>query len=106
MARSAAGLRQPVQNSAAMKIEREQLHPAQTWAILGGAAVMLTLSMGMRQSLGLFQPHVLRDVGMSAADFSFAIALQNIVWGITQPFVGMAVDRFGARPVAIAGALS
>ncbi len=87
-------------------IEREQLRPAQTWAILGGAATMLTLAMGMRQSLGLFQPEVVRDVGMSAADFSLAIALQNMVWGLAQPFAGMLVDRYGARPVAVAGALS
>ncbi len=66
---------------------------------------MLTLAMGMRQSFGLFQPHIIKDLGISAADFSFAIAMQNIVWGLTQPFVGMLVDRYGARPIALTGAL-
>ena len=79
------------------------LSRAETLAILGGAAVMLSLAMGMRQSWGLFQPHVIRDVGITAADFSLAIAIQNIVWGLTQPFVGMVVDRIGVRPVAVAG---
>jgi predicted MFS family arabinose efflux permease len=64
---------------------------------------MLTLAMGMRQSMGLFQPHILRDLKLTAADFSLAIALQNIVWGVTQPFVGLIVDRVGARPVALLG---
>lgn len=84
-------------------MHRDQLTRAQTFAILGGAAVMLSLAMGMRQSWGLFQPHVIREVGLTAADFSLAIALQNIVWGITQPFVGIIADRRGARPVAMAG---
>jgi predicted MFS family arabinose efflux permease len=79
--------------------------PAQHWLILGGAAVMLSLAMGMRQSFGLFQPHIIRDVGVTAADFSLAISIQNIVWGITQPFIGLLADRYGARWVAVGGAL-
>jgi predicted MFS family arabinose efflux permease len=76
---------------------------AQSATILGGAALMLSLAMGMRQSLGLLQPHVIRDLGITAADDSLALAIQNIVWGITQPFVGLLVDRIGARPVAVTG---
>lgn len=86
-------------------MQRNQLTSSQFWTILGGAAVMLTLAMGMRQSLGLFQPQIIRDLGVSAADFSLAIAIQNIVWGLTQPFVGMLVDRHGARPIAVAGVI-
>ena len=84
-------------------MKRENLSRAQSWAILGGAAVMLSLAMGIRQSWGLFQPHMIRDIGITAADFSLAIAIQNIVWGITQPFVGMFADRHGVRPVVLAG---
>jgi predicted MFS family arabinose efflux permease len=84
-------------------VAREDLSTAQTWAILTGAGLMLTLAMGMRQSMGLFQPHMIRDIGITAADFSLAIAIQNIVWGVTQPFVGALVDRSGARRVALAG---
>jgi predicted MFS family arabinose efflux permease len=83
---------------------REQLTPAAYWTILVGAATMLTLAMGMRQSMGLYQPHIIKDLGITAADFSFAIALQNIIWGVTQPFVGMMVDKYGARPIAVTGA--
>ena len=76
-----------------------------TLLILGGAAMMLSLAMGMRQSFGLLQPHMIRDVGITAADFSLAIAIQNIVWGATQPFMGIFADRHGARPVALFGVL-
>ena len=78
----------------------------QTLSIMGGTAVMLSLAMGMRQSWGLFQPHMIRDIGITAADFSLAIAIQNICWGISQPFAGMLVDRIGARPVAFAGVVA
>jgi predicted MFS family arabinose efflux permease len=86
-------------------MKQTDLSGAQRWAILGGAAVMLSLAMGMRQSLGLFQPHLIRDIGITAADFSLALAVQNILWGGTQPFVGMLADRYGARPVMVGGVL-
>lgn len=86
-------------------MQRQHLTPLQFWTILGGASLMLTLAMGMRQSLGLFQPQMIRELGITAADFSLAIAIQNIVWGLTQPFVGMLVDRHGARPVTVVGVL-
>ncbi|MGE0310225.1 MAG: MFS transporter [Lautropia sp.] len=84
-------------------MKRSELTDRQSWLILGGAAMLLTLAMGMRQSMGLFQPHMIRDIGITAADFSFAIALQNIVWGLTQPFFGAMVDRRGPRVVSLFG---
>jgi predicted MFS family arabinose efflux permease len=86
-------------------MKQTDLSRAQRWAILGGAAVMLSLAMGIRQSLGLFQPHLIREIGITAADFSLALAIQNILWGATQPFVGMLADRYGARPVMVGGVL-
>jgi MFS family permease len=61
------------------------------------------MAMGMRQSFGLLQPHMIRDIGITAADFSLAVALQNIVWGATQPIVGIWADKYGTRPVAMLG---
>lgn len=86
-------------------MRQSALSPAQRWAILGGAGVMLSLAMGMRQSFGLFQPQMIKSIGISAADFSLAIAVQNIVWGITQPFVGALSERYGIRAIAIVGVL-
>ncbi len=74
--------------------------------ILIGAAVMLTLSFGMRQSFGLFMPSLTSDIAVSITDFTLAIAMQNLVWGICQPFAGMFADRWGYRPVMVAGGLS
>jgi predicted MFS family arabinose efflux permease len=48
---------------------------------------------------------MIRDIGITAADFSMAVALQNIVWGATQPVVGIWADKYGTRPVALVGVL-
>src|SRR5436305_5068702 len=71
--------------------------------ILSG--VIISLCMGLRQSLGLFMRPMTADFGISAATFGFAIAVQNIVWGVSQPLVGGLADRYGARPVLIGTAL-
>jgi MFS family permease len=76
----------------------------QTRLILIGAAVMLSLGMGLRQSLGLFLTPVTRDLALTAADFTLAIAVQNIVWGLSQAPIGAIADRFGLRATMMAGA--
>ena len=76
---------------------------AQTVAVLVGASVMLTMSMGMRQSFGLFVAPVTRDIGISVADFTLAIAVQNFTWGLTQPFIGAVADKFGCRLMTMFG---
>jgi MFS family permease len=75
----------------------------QTRLILIGSAVLLSLGMGLRQSLGLFLTPVTRDLALTAADFTLAVAVQNIVWGISQAPVGAIADRFGLRATMIAG---
>lgn len=66
------------------------------------ASVVISLCMGLRQSLGLFLRPMSADIGVSAAMFGLAMAVQNLVWGLAQPLVGAAADRFGARPVLVA----
>ena len=73
--------------------------------ILSSAALMLSIAMGLRQSMGLFQTPVVQDLKLQAADFAMAIAVQNIVWGFTQPVAGAFVDRLGPRRIAIFGAI-
>jgi MFS family permease len=84
-------------------MKQSELSARQRLSILAGASVMLSLAMGMRQSLGLFQPYMVHDIGITPAQFALALAVQNIFWGITQPFVGMFSDRVGSRWVAVAG---
>jgi MFS family permease len=71
--------------------------------ILTGAAVMMSIGMGMRQSLGLFLPPVTHDLAIKAADFTFAVAVQNITWGLSQAPVGAIADKWGLRPVMLLG---
>lgn len=72
--------------------------------ILIGASVMMSLALGMRQCLGLFLPPVTRELGLTAADYTFGIAAQNIAWGVAQAPVGAVADKLGLRPVLLAGA--
>jgi len=69
------------------------------------SGLIISLCMGLRQSLGLFMRPMTLDLGISAATFGFSIALQNIVWGVSQPFVGALADRYGPRPVLIVTSL-
>ncbi|MBR0651265.1 MFS transporter [Roseomonas terrae] len=71
--------------------------------ILLGAAVTLSIAMGLRQSLGLFMAPATQDLGVSVAQFTMAIAVQNLGWGILQPFAGAAAARWGFRPVLLGG---
>ena len=66
------------------------------------SGVIISICIGLRQSLGIFMRPMTLEFGISAATFGFSIALQNIVWGLSQPFVGAVADRYGARPVLIA----
>ena len=75
-----------------------------TLPILIGASVMLTFSMGLRQSLGIFLQPLTRDVGISVSQFTLAIAVQNLAWGFLQPFAGALTVRYGFRPIMMTGA--
>jgi MFS family permease len=66
--------------------------------------VLLSLGMGIRQSLGLFLTPVTRDLALTAADFTLAVAVQNTVWGLSQAPGGAIADRFGLRVTMVAGA--
>src|ERR1700730_3116873 len=78
--------------------------PAETRLVLIGGAVLFSLGMGIRQSFGLLLTPVTRDLALTAADFTLAVAIQNIVWGLSQAPVGAVADRFGLRITMIAGA--
>ncbi|QIP09379.1 MFS transporter [Bradyrhizobium symbiodeficiens] len=73
--------------------------------ILIGASIMLTLSMGLRQSLGIFMQPLTRDIHISISDFTLALAVQNLAWGFLQPLAGAMTTRYGFRPIMIVGSL-
>jgi predicted MFS family arabinose efflux permease len=68
-------------------------------------AMIVTLSMGIRHGFGLWLQPITMDRGWSRETFAFALAIQNLAWGIAGPFAGMLADRFGAFRVLIAGSL-
>ncbi len=76
-----------------------------TLPVLIGASLMLSLSMGLRQSLGIFLQPLTRDVGISVTDFTLAIAVQNLAWGFLQPLAGAFTARYGFRSIMMVGSL-
>ncbi|MEO5880920.1 MAG: MFS transporter [Caldimonas sp.] len=73
-----------------------------TQVLICGAAIV-TLSMGIRHGFGLWLQPVTLDRGWSRETFAFALAVQNLAWGIAGPMTGALADRFGAFRVLIAG---
>ncbi len=89
--------------------QRGQIRQAGKWegallALICGSLILL-FSLGIRHGFGLFLKPLTVDQGWGREVFSFAIALQNLVWGATQPFVGMLADRYSAPRIVAAGAL-
>jgi predicted MFS family arabinose efflux permease len=74
--------------------------PERTLAsVLVFAALIVCVAMGIRHTFGLFLTPMSMEHQWSREVFSFALALQNLMWGATQPFAGFLADRFGARRV-------
>ncbi|MBT9495267.1 MAG: MFS transporter [Paucibacter sp.] len=68
-------------------------------------ALIVTMSMGIRHGFGLFLQPITMDRGWTRETFAFALAIQNIAWGIAGPFTGMLADRFGPFRVLMVGGL-
>lgn len=75
------------------------------WIVILCGALIVSTSLGIRQSFGLFLPYMSADIGISRSDFGLALALQNLLFGVVQPFVGALADRHGAGRVAFVGAM-
>jgi len=69
------------------------------------AALVISLSMGLRQSFGVFLGPVTLDLDLGRQTFAFAMAIQQIVWGLGQPIAGMLADRFGGLKVIVVGSV-
>jgi predicted MFS family arabinose efflux permease len=80
-----------------------QVSTGQAYAMLGGAAMMMTLAMGMRQNLGLFQAPASQELGIAISDYALAISVQQVAWGLAQPFAGVIADKYGTRGVSLVG---
>jgi MFS family permease len=79
--------------------------PRTATLILVCGSIVVSLSLGIRHTFGLFLQPMTQDLAWSREAFSFAIALQNLVWGAGGPVTGWLADRFGAGKVVFGGGL-
>lgn len=75
------------------------------WIMIAAGATIVTLAMGVRQSFGLFLTPLSFDLGMSRQMFGLTLAVQNLLFGLAQPFIGAYADKHGAGRVAVIGAV-
>ena len=79
--------------------------PAKVVTAMVCGGLILSLSMGIRQSLGLFMEPMSHGLGWNIGIFSFALAVQNLLWGLGQPFAGAIADKFGSGRTLAAGGI-
>ncbi|GAA5080693.1 MFS transporter [Lysobacter panacisoli] len=81
-------------------------HPAtRYWPLVLAATAMLMITMGVRQSMGLFVAPIGQSSGLSVAQISFALAIGQFVWGAVQPVFGAIADQRGPGRVLVAGGI-
>ena len=83
---------------------KSSLDASELWLLVLAGGVVMGLALGVRHVQGLFLLPVTMDRGWSRETFAIALAVQNLTWGIVQPFTGMIADRHGSAKV-IAGGL-
>ena len=74
--------------------------------VLIAGSIVLMLGFAVRASFGMFQIPIAEEFGWARSEFSLAIAIQNLAWGIGQPFFGAIAERFGDRRAIVLGALA
>ena len=75
----------------------------QAWVLVLAGGIVMGIALGIRHVQGLFLLPITLERGWSRETFGLAMAVQNLVWGLAQPFAGMAADRWGAAKVIAAG---
>jgi predicted MFS family arabinose efflux permease len=75
------------------------------WVTTLMAAAILMITMGTRQSMGLYVGPLNTDTGLGIVSISLAMAIGQFVWGAIQPIAGACADKFGPRPVLLSGLL-
>ncbi|AHY59742.1 MFS transporter [Stenotrophomonas rhizophila] len=77
--------------------------PTMHWGLLVAASAILMVTMGVRQTSGLYLDPIHRSTGVSIVEISFALAIGQFVWGAVQPVFGAVADQRGALPVLLFG---
>jgi MFS family permease len=97
--------RVPSSRVAPAPIRRNAPWSEQLWFLVLAGGVVMGLSLGVRHVQGLFLVPITLDRGWTREALGFALAVQNLTWGIAQPFTGMLADRFGSSKVIGIGLL-
>lgn len=74
--------------------------------VLIGGGIILMVSFGARASFGVFQIPISQDLGWLRVEYSLALAIQNLAWGIGQPIFGAVAEKYGNRLALILGGLT
>lgn len=74
------------------------------WLVVLAAAAVAAISMGLRQVVGLYMVPVTEGIGVGRSAFGLAIAVANIVWGLTAPVAGAVADKYGTGRIVLFGA--
>ena len=74
------------------------------WLIIAAGSIIIMLTFGPRSAMGFFQLPILTDTGWDRSTFGLAMAIQNLCWGLSQPFFGAIADKYGTgRVLTLAG---
>jgi MFS family permease len=83
----------------------EEMNPRAAWALIIAAGAILTITMGVRMTNGLFLSPINTSTGLGIASISFAMAIGQFTWGAVQPVFGAVADKYGPGRVIVFGAL-
>jgi MFS family permease len=89
----------------ALSMPRAQTFWRSAPVVIGAGCLIAAIGFGPRSTMGFFLTPMTTENGWSRETFALAIAIQNLVWGVAQPFVGMIADKFGTARVLTGGAL-
>src|SRR5436305_2377848 len=89
----------------ASSIPSPSVHKLSLGQVLACGAAIVTLSMGIRHGFGLWLQPITADRGWTRETFAFALAVQNLAWGLAGPLAGALADRWGAFRILVVGSL-
>ena len=86
-------------------IQQQAALRASFWGLVIPAAMVMVITTGTRQSMGLFLSPINSETGLGIVAISFAVAIGQFVWGAVQPITGAIADRYGPGRVIVAGGI-
>ncbi|MEK9673329.1 MAG: MFS transporter [Rhodospirillaceae bacterium] len=75
------------------------------WLVALAGCAVASINLGTRVTFGLYQTDILRDISITPMEFGFALALQNLVWGLATPVMGAVADKYGSLKMMALGTL-